>query len=171
MRARIIEFPAAFLSALLAGLLLVASAREGTAETWKLYLNARFGTAAEYPAERFHPGSPPENGDGQKFTAKDGATLAIFASFNVEDDTPASYEAFLRSGSSDYSEVTLRSSGSNWLVLSGYRGASIFYEKYIFTKRKDADLIHAFVITYGRDAKAAYDPIVARIARTLHQAR
>ena len=75
MRARIIEFPAIFLSALLAGLLLVASAREGTAETWKLYLNARFGTAAEYPAERFHPGSPPENGDGQNFTAKDGATL------------------------------------------------------------------------------------------------
>ena len=65
----------------------------------------------------------------------------------------------------------MRASGGNWLVLSGYRGASIFYEKYIFTKRKDADLIHAFVITYGRDAKAAYDPIAARIARTLHQAR
>jgi hypothetical protein len=171
MRARIIEFPAIFLPALLVGLLLVASAREGSAESWKLYLNARFGTAAEYPAERFRPENPPENGDGQSFTAKDGATLAIFASLNVEDDTPASYEAFLRSGSSDYSEVTLRTSGSNWLVLSGYRGASIFYEKYIFTKRKDADLIHAFVITYGRDAKAAYDPIVARMARTLHQAR
>jgi hypothetical protein len=65
----------------------------------------------------------------------------------------------------------LRASRSKWLVLSGYRGASIFYEKYIFAKRKDADLIHALVITYGRDAKVVYDPIVARIARTLHQAR
>lgn len=171
MQARIIEFPAALVSALLIGLLLVASAREGAAETWKLHLNARFGTAAEYPAERFHPGRPPENGDGQSFTARDGAALTIFASYNVEDDTPASYEASLRSGSSDYSEITLRASGSNWLVLSGYRGDSIFYEKYIFTKRKDADLIHAFVITYGRDAKAVYDPIVARLARTLHQAK
>jgi hypothetical protein len=56
-------------------------------------------------------------------------------------------------------------------VLSGYRGASIFYEKYVFAKRKDVDAIHGFVMTYGRDAKAVYDPIVARIARTLHQAR
>jgi hypothetical protein len=90
---------------------------------------------------------------------------------NVDDDTPATYEAFLRSASSDYNEVTLRTSGSNWLVLSGYRGASIFYEKYIFAKRRDVDTIHGFVITYGRDAKAVYDPIVARIARTLHSAR
>jgi hypothetical protein len=171
MRARIIEFPAFFLSALLAGLLLVASVREGSAETWKLYLNARYGTAAEYPAERFHPGRPPENGDGQSFTTKDGAKLAIFAGYNINDDTPATYEAFLRNGSSDYDEVTLRTSGSDWLVLSGYRGASIFYERYIFAKRGDADLIHGFVMTYGRDAKAAYDPIVTRIARTLHQAR
>jgi hypothetical protein len=87
------------------------------------------------------------------------------------DDTPASYEAFLRSASSDYKEVTLRTSGSNWLVLSGYRGASIFYERYIFARRKVVDTIHGFVITYGRDAKAVYDPIAARIARTLHQAR
>jgi hypothetical protein len=65
----------------------------------------------------------------------------------------------------------LRASGSNWLVLSGYRGTSIFYEKYIFAKRKDVDEIHGFVMTYGRDAKAVYDPIAARIARTLHQAR
>jgi hypothetical protein len=171
MRDRIIDFPAAILSAFLAGLLLVAPAREAVAEAWKLYLNARFGTAAEYPAERFHPGPPPDNGDGQRFTAADGAELAIFASYNSNDDTPATYEASLRSDSSDYSDVTYRAAGGNWLVLSGNRGASIFYEKHIFTRRKDADLIHGFVITYGRDAKAVYDPIAARIARTLHQAR
>jgi hypothetical protein len=171
MRVRIIDFPAALLSTFLAVLLLVAPAREAAAETWKLYLNARFGTAAEYPAERFHPGPPPENGDGQRFTAADGAELAIFASYNGDDYTPATFEASLRSGNSDYSDVTYRAAGSNWLVLSGNRGASIFYERHIFVKRKDADTIHGFVITYGRDAKAIYDPIVARIARTLHSAR
>ena len=151
--------------------MLVASVRDGTAETWKLYLNARYGTAAEYPAGRFRPENPPENGDGQSFTARDGAKLAIFASLNVDDDTPATYEAFLRSASSDYNEVTLRASGSNWLVLSGYRGASIFYERYIFVERKDLDTVHGVVITYARNAKAVYDPIAALIARTLHQAR
>jgi hypothetical protein len=165
------ETSAAFPAAFLTGLLLVASVREAGAEAWKLYLNARYGTAAEYPADRFRPERPPENGDGQSFMAKDGAKLAIFASLNVDGDTPATYEAFLRGASSDYDEVTLRASGSNWLVLSGYRGGSIFYERYIFVKRKDVDTIHGFVITYGRDAKAVYDPIAARIARTLHSAR
>ena len=47
MRARIIELPSAFLTALLVGLLLVVSVREGSAETWKLYLNARFGTVKQ----------------------------------------------------------------------------------------------------------------------------
>src|ERR1017187_7270418 len=99
MRARIIEFPAAILMAALVGLLLVAPAPEAAAETWKLYVNARYGTVADYPADRFHPGRPPDNGDGQSFTARDGAELAIFAGLNIDDSTPATYEALLRGGS------------------------------------------------------------------------
>jgi hypothetical protein len=66
MRLRFVRFPLG----LLAGLLLIAVAREAAAETWKLYVNARYGTVAEYPADRFRPGHPPANGDGQRFTAK-----------------------------------------------------------------------------------------------------
>jgi hypothetical protein len=171
MRVRIVEFPAAFLLAILAGLLLVAPAQEAAAETWKLYVNDRFGTAAEYPADRFHPGRPPDNSDGQSFTADDGATLAIFAHFNVDNDKPAHYEAVLRNGSSDYSGVTYRATGNNWLVLSGYRGDSIFYEKYIFAKGKDLGVVHALVVTYRSDTKAIYDPIAARMAKSLRPSR
>ena len=171
MRARIIEFPAAILMAALVGLLLVAPAPEAAAETWKLYVNARYGTVADYPADRFHPGRPPDNGDGQSFTARDGAELAIFAGLNIDDSTPATYEALLRGGSSDYGEVSYRATGSNWLVLSGYRGDSIFYEKYIFAKGKDIDVIHGLVVTYRRDTKPIYDPIVARIAKSLRASR
>ena len=77
MRARIVEYPAAFLMLLLAGLWLLAPIPQAAAETWKLYVNDRFGKAAEYPADRFHPGRPPDNSDGQSFTADDGATLDI----------------------------------------------------------------------------------------------
>ena len=171
MRARIIGFPATFLTAFLVGLSLVTPAPEAAAETWKLYVNARYGTAAEYPADRFHPGRPPDNGDGQSFRAEDGAELAIFAGLNIDDDTPAKYEAFLRSGSSDYKDVTYRATGSNWLVLSGHRGDSIFYEKYIFAKGKDVDVIHGLVMTYRRATKAVYDPIVARMAQSLRPSR
>jgi hypothetical protein len=171
MRARIIEFPAAILMAILAGLLLVAPVPEAAAETWKLYVNDRFGTAAEYPADRFHPGRPPDNSDGQSFTADDGAALAIFAHWNIDNDKPSGYEASLRGGNSDYSGVTYRATGKDWLVLSGHRGDSIFYEKYIFAKGKDIGAIHALVVTYPRDAKAIYDPIAARMAKSLRPSR
>jgi hypothetical protein len=168
MRARIIGAAAAVLIAVLVGPSLLAPAP--AAESWKLYVNARYGTAAEYPADRFHPGRPPDNGDGQAFTAADGAELRIFAHWNIDDDRPGNYETSLRSGDSDYADVTYRATGNNWLVLSGNRGASIFYEKYIFTKGKNS-AIHALTVTYPRDAKAAYDPIVARMARSLRAGR
>jgi hypothetical protein len=169
-------FPAALLVALLAGSLLIASAPDLAAETWKLetwklYVNARFGTAAEYPADRFRPGRPPDNSDGQAFTAADGAELRIFASYNVDDYTPAEHETFLRSAGSDYTDVTYRATGKSWLVLSGNRGDSIFYEKYIFAGPKHDGVIHALTVTYRRDTKAVYDPIVARMARSLRASR
>jgi hypothetical protein len=157
--------------AVLVGPLLLAPAPDAAAETWKLYVNARFGTVAEYPADRFHPGRPPDNSDGQRFTAGDGAELRIYASWNIDDYRPATYEMFLRSGDSDYTDVTYRATGNNWLVLSGNRGDSIFYEKFIFAKGKDDGVIHALTVTYRRDAKAVYDPIVARMARSLRQGR
>jgi hypothetical protein len=73
---------------LIAALLLFCIAGASAAESWKTYANPRFGTFADYPADRFHPLPPPENGDGQSFGADDGATLAIFGSYNVENWTP-----------------------------------------------------------------------------------
>ena len=167
MRSRFIGAAARFL----AGLLLIASVQEAAATTWKVYANARYGTVAEYPADLFRPGRPPDNGDGQSFTAKDGAQLAIFAGFNIADHTPANYEQFLRGGGSDYQNVTYRAAGADWLVLSGNRGDSIYYEKYIFAHRQDVDVIHGLVVSYGRGAKVLYDPLVARMARSLHPTR
>jgi hypothetical protein len=159
------------LTAFLTGLVLITLAREAAAETWKLYLNARYGTAAEYPADRFRPGRPPDNGDGQSFTAKDGAKLLIFAGLNIDSRTPATYEESLRGGDTDYQDVTYRAAGGDWLALSGYRGNLIFYEKYIFVDAKGIGVIHSLVVTYPRAAKAVYDPIVARMAKSLHATR
>jgi hypothetical protein len=153
MRSRLVRVPVG----LLAGVLLIALVREAAAETWRLYENARYGTAGEYPADLFRPGRC--------------AQLAIFAGFNIDNHTPANYEQFLRSGSSDYQNVTYRATGGNWLILSGYRGGSIFYEKYIFALGKDVDVIHGIVVTYGSTGKARYDPIVARMARSLRPSR
>jgi hypothetical protein len=61
--------------------------------------------------------------------------------------------------------------GTNWLVLSGNRGDSVFYEKYVFAHGKDVDRIHGLVVTYGNGLKSVYDPIVARMARSLRASR
>lgn len=133
-------------------------------KTWRKYVNERFGTFAEYPADRFRALPAPENGDGQSFEGKDGSSLIIAGGHNVENFTPATFEKFLRTYSErDFGNVTYRMAGAHSLVLSGLRGDQIFYEEYLFT----GDLIHTLVITYPRAAKADYDPIVTRIARSL----
>lgn len=63
----------------------------GVASDWQTYTNARFGTTVDYPADRFRPLPPPQNGDGQAFESTDGsATFRVWGSHNVLDDTPGS---------------------------------------------------------------------------------
>jgi len=150
--------------AILACLLMVTGLTSAGAANWTLYANPRFGTFAEYPTGRFAALPPPENGDGQNFQARDGATLAIYGANNIENASPIAYEAFLRSGDANgYANVTYRANGTDWLVLSGIRGSNIFYEKYLFK----GDLIHAMVITYPQSLKTYYEAIVTHIARSL----
>lgn len=142
---------------------LAALAAPVTAESWKKYVNARFGTFTEYPADRFRALPPPVNDDGQIFEGRDGSSLTVSGGYNVEDFTPSTYERFLRDAAErDYEDVTYRAAGAHSLVLSGLRNGEIFYEAYLF----DGDVIHSLVITYPRAAKAEYDPIVTRIARS-----
>jgi hypothetical protein len=154
--------------AMLAFLAILPRPAGAAAEKWTHYANPRFGTFAEYPSGRFEALPPPENGDGQSFKARDGAALAIFGSNNIDDFTPASYETFLRSGDGgNYAHVTYRASGDDWLVLSGLRGNDVFYEKYLFR----GDITHGLVVTYPQTLKAEYNPIAARIAKSLGAGR
>lgn len=140
---------------------------------WRRYVNERFGTSIEYPAAIFSPEPPPENGDGRKFKARDGAELTISASYNALSQTVELLEQFLRAPGSgepdDYANVTYRLGKGDALVLSGFRGDKIFYEKFLFAA--PSDVIHHYLIIYPRSSKAAYDPIVQRMAKTMTYAR
>ena len=72
--------------------------------------------------------------------------------------SPHAHEA-AGSGGQGYTEVTYSPSGDNWLVMSGIRGDSIFYEKYFFR----GDVVHAFGMEFPSAAKPRYAPIVERI--------
>jgi hypothetical protein len=124
---------------------------------WQSYVNDRFGMRFDYPAELFTPEPPPTNGDGRTFRAAD-ASLQIFAFQNIENETPASLERRLV-GAEGYENVTYSPSGSGWLVLSGFRGETIFYEKYLFR----GGIIAAFGMEFPSARKPFYAPMVERI--------
>lgn len=124
---------------------------------WQTYINARYGTQLDYPADVFAPGIPPENGDGLQFRSPD-ATLEVFAFQNIDHDLPATLKRRLVGGAG-YANVTYSPQGENWLVLSGLRGETVFYEKYLFR----GSVVHAFGLEFTESAKPRYSPIVERM--------
>ena len=58
-----------------------------------------------------------------------------------------------------YESVTYRPSGDSWLVISGFRGERIFYEKYFF---RDG-IISAFGMDFPKEDKPFYAPVIERI--------
>jgi hypothetical protein len=132
---------------------------------WQTYANGRFGMQLDFPADVFSPQAPPENGDGRTFRSSD-ATLQVFAFQNSEGDDPVSLKQELVGGDG-YDNVTYGPTGRDWLVLSGFRGDTIFYEKYFF---RDG-VISAFGMEFPRDRKPHYAPIVERIEDSFRAAR
>lgn len=133
-----------------------------------IYSNARFGTTATFPDEVFSQALPsPENGDGQSWRAVDGATLAIYGSYNVMDYSPDELAASVtRRDVADF-EVTYQKVGGNWAVVSGYEGDMIFYERYEIRKDDGIDVIDGLRIVYPKARRAVYDNLAASIAATL----
>ena len=127
------------------------------------YVNERFGTSVTFPDEIFtEQQEPPENGDGQRWLSPDGAGIAIYGSYNVLDDTPRTLE---KSGRAlPGRTVTYARTGQNWIVLSGFKGDVIFYERQIISP---SGIIHGVEITYPKKLKAKYDPLVGEIAVSL----
>ena len=146
----------------------VAAQEASSQEIWATYRNPRFGTTIEYPA-RFRPGRPPDNNDGLSFVAADGATLSVWGSLNVMEHDIAGLEKFLRESLDAGERITYRAAGRNWLVLSGTRGERVFYKRHALSHRNE--IVNAFEISYPGSLATSYDPIVARISKSLRSGR
>jgi len=125
--------------------------------SWMTYVNDRYGMRVDYPANLFVPEDPPANGDGRSFAAND-ARIEIYASHNVDDDTPDSLRERMKA-TDGYDDVTYSPSSKTWLVISGFRGDLIFYEKYMFRE----GVIFAFGIDFPKKRKPYYSSIVERM--------
>jgi hypothetical protein len=142
---------------------IVASA--AAQERWATYANARFGTTVDYPANLFpQRDPPPANSDGQGFRSRDGRVhLSVWGHYNINDDTPESYvkEIVEPDGGITYRQITPR-----YFVVSGLRKGEIFYQRCNFAAKPD-DVVDCFKVTYPTANKAAMDPVVARLSRSL----
>ena len=135
---------------------------------WQTYANDRFGTVIDYPADLFSPLPPPTNNDGRRFTTSDDrAGFYVFGQFNaLGDSLQALYSADLAASVDEqvtYKKLQSGAQGGGWFVVSGYRGADIFYRKTLLTAD---DVLHRFEVRYRRDLKQAFDPIVARMTKS-----
>jgi hypothetical protein len=136
-------------------------------EKWATYMNPRFGTIVDYPANIFTDRDPPpENGDGQSFRSGDGhAQLLIYGAYNAEGDTPQSYVEKHADEGVSYRRTTART-----YVISGTRKDELFYERCNFQEGK-SDIINCFTVTYPGAEKVAWDPIVTRLSKSLRAGR
>jgi predicted nucleotidyltransferase len=131
------------------------------AHTWKTYTNVRFQYSICYPADLLVPQGEPENADGQKFLAKDGARLMVFGSNNALEQ---SLDAFLaqtevRLGGPSGS-VTYKVMKNDRFVVSGRNGSDIFYAKTL----SGHDQFKSMELVYDHAEATVYAPLVDRLA-------
>ena len=131
---------------------------------WKTYKNERFGTTIEYPADKFIPQPPPDNGDGLRFIATDSAEFTVAAINNVLDQNLAAIEAAALKDRPLDEKINYRDRGRNWFVLSGVKADVIFYERHLLSHR--GKIINDLEIIYPARLRSIYDPIVRRMSKS-----
>jgi hypothetical protein len=151
------------LALLLAGFGFAGLSSAALAESWLTYQNDRYGTMIDYP-DSFKPESPPDADDGRAFTSADGARFSVSASYGGIGSNLAEYRAFIIKNLPAGQVVTYQTSGKNWFVVSGTKGSDIFYERHMLSH--GGEMTEDFVISYPAATKTAYDPIVARMAKS-----
>jgi hypothetical protein len=133
------------------------------ADAWRTYTNDRYGTTIDYP-DSFQPQPPPDDDDGRAFKSSDGASFSVSASYGGIDSNLAAYRDFILDNEPKTATVSYQAQGKDWFVVSGTNGRDIFYERHLLSH--DGEMTEAFVISYPAALKQAYDPIVARMAKS-----
>jgi len=140
---------------LLAVPLLLAATDTLVALDWRVLVDARHATRLEYPRDLFS--EVEETPDGIIMTGPD-ARLEMSAMKVEGVRTTADLRALIE-GSEGYENMTYTPGGSRWLVVSGYRGPNIYYEKFLI----GSDKVRGFSVRYPTAKRDLYDPVVERL--------
>jgi hypothetical protein len=138
-------------------------AETAAADHWLTYQNDRYGTTIDYP-DFFQAQPPPDADDGRKFKSADGADFTVSAIYNTLDFTLAKYRDFIVTNLDPGEVIAYQAQGDHWFVISGTKGADIFYERHLLSH--GTQMTEDFVMSYPAALKQTYDPIVARMAKS-----
>jgi hypothetical protein len=127
---------------------------------WVQYFHPEFGTRIAYPADLLPRSTISETG-----AIFEGASAKLDVSARrLPEVATADAARQLMQGSPGYGNVTYSAGGKNWLVVSGYRGGDIFYEKYYFVR----GTVQGFSFRYPTADQALYDSIVEAMENSFH---
>jgi hypothetical protein len=133
------------------------------AQSYKKYCNPRFGFCVAYPVH-FGLEPAPVNNDGRAFYDGQGLRMSASGSNNVMDET---LESERGSQERQFDSISYRTGGTNWYVLSGYKGNEIIYLK---TYVGQGSSNHLY-ISYPARLQAEYQDVVTRISRSFTPGR
>jgi hypothetical protein len=136
-------------------LLLLPTTSGLVAFDWRVLADSRHATRIEYPADLFSVAE--ETADGIILAGPD-ARLEMSA-MTVAGVTTAADLRVLIEGNEGYESMTYSPGGNRWLVVSGYRGPDIYYEKFLIGR----DKIRGFSVQYPTVKRVLYDPIVEKL--------
>lgn len=153
--------PQLLLFSLCLSLLLVSPA--AAQSRWVQYIHPEFGTRIAYPADVLTHSAISETG-----AVFEGASAKLDVSARrLPEVTTAGAARRLIQGSPGYESVTYSAGGKNWLVVSGYRGSDIFYEKFYFVR----GTVQGFSFQYPTAERTSYDPIVEAMENSFRAGR
>ena len=152
------------------GLLLGAAARVRPAFAGAggiTFVGEKFGTTVDLPAG-LTMGPEPDAHDGRAFTSADGVRIAVFAHFNVLDDTLDTIVGGLRADGA-HSGAVREARGADSVLVAGMRvveGRQVAWvERYLLSA--DKGVVHGVEITYPAALAPVWAGEAERIAASL----
>jgi hypothetical protein len=146
-------------------LVLAAFPTLAAASDWHHYGNARFQYGIDIPPG-FSSVAESDNGDGGVSRSSDGrAELAVWGNYLADRGFAAEAQRRIAQAGDDGWTITYQKQQARWAVWSGTKGNRIVYQRAIAACHDAAAYIR---IEYDKDRAKAFDPIVARLGKSLH---
>lgn len=139
-----------------------ASAVCGMTDVYDCYTNHKYGYLLAWPKRLLAAQGESDAGDGQVFAAPDGrAQLVCWAGFNSVLKRPLK-AAFQEAQQEPGLQVTYKSLGKDFFVVSGFQEGKIVYRKTVMTALVQA----TFVLTYDQSLKDTFNPLVGGMSKS-----